>query len=83
MDKKHSCTRYTSEVRARSVRMVFEHEADYSSRSAAIESISQKIGCGRDTLRKWVNSQDIENGDRAGLTQSDRDKIKALVKNRI
>ena len=35
-------TRYSPEVRERAVRMVLEHERDYSSRWAAIVSIAQK-----------------------------------------
>jgi transposase-like protein len=37
--------KFSLEVRARAVRMVLENEGDYSSRWAAITSISNKIGC--------------------------------------
>lgn len=70
--------RYSTEIRARAVRMVLENEANYKSRSQAIASIAEKFGCSRDTLRGWVNKQQIESGEREGVTQADRDELKAL-----
>ena len=58
--------------------MVLENEADYKSRSQAIALISEKFGCSRATLRDWVNRQGVENGERDGLTQSERDELKEL-----
>ena len=46
--------KYSPEVRERAVRMVFEHESEYSSQWAAIQSIAEKIGCSGETLRNWV-----------------------------
>ncbi|MBC7216535.1 MAG: transposase [Burkholderiaceae bacterium] len=78
MTKGNPGNRFSTEVRARAVRMVLENEADYKSRSQAIASIAEKFGCSRDTLRGWVNRQAVEDGDRDGLTQSERDELKAL-----
>ena len=78
MTKGNVGNRFSTQVRPRAVRMVFENEADYKSLSQAIDSISEKFGCSRDTLRGWVNKQAIENGDRSGPATSDRDEIKAL-----
>jgi len=49
---------FSPEVRERSVRMVFETAADHGSQWAAIRSVSEKIGCRPETLRRWVRHAD-------------------------
>ena len=71
-------TRYASEVRQRSVRLVFEHEKEYESQWAAISSIASKIGCSAETLRKWVRKAERDQGRREGLTTEDRERLKTL-----
>ncbi|CAG0912163.1 unnamed protein product [Cyprideis torosa] len=70
--------RYSSEVRERAVRMVLEHQHEYSSPSAAIAAIAPKIGCGADTLRSWVKQHEIDIGLEAGTTSADRDRLREL-----
>ena len=70
--------RYSTEVQERAVRMVHEQESAHSSRWATIVSIAEKIGCTPETLRKWVQRSEIDSGDRAGMTTSERDELKAL-----
>jgi len=45
---------YSPEVRERAVRMLKEHEHEYPTRWAAIESIAGKICCTAQTLYTWV-----------------------------
>ena len=71
-------TRYSKEVQERAVRMVHEQESCHSSRWATIVSIAEKIGCTPETLRKWVQRSEIDSGDRAGMTSSEREELKAL-----
>ena len=71
-------TRYSSEVRQRAVRLVFEHEKEYESQWAAISSIASKIGCSAETLRKWVRQAERDQGRREGLTSDDRERLKTL-----
>ena len=71
-------TRYSPEVRERAVRLVFEHQADYDSQWAALNSIAAKIGCTAETLRKWVRQAERDQGLREGLTSSDRERLKGL-----
>ena len=70
--------RYSPEVQERAVRMVHEQESVHSSRWATIVSIAEKIGCTPETLRKWVQRTEIDSGQRAGMTTSERDEFKAL-----
>ena len=71
-------TRYSPEIRERAVRMVFEHQTEYDSQWAAMNSIAGKIGCTAETLRKWVRRAERDQGLREGMTSSDRDRLKAL-----
>ncbi len=71
-------TRYSPEVRERAVRMVFEHQGEHESQWAAIESISAKIGCTAETLRKWVRRVECDRGLRAGVSSDERERLKAL-----
>ena len=60
--------------------MLLEHEREYESRWAAMESIASKIGCTAETLRSWVKQEEIDTGRRGGLTSDDRACLKALEK---
>jgi transposase-like protein len=71
-------TRYPAEVRDRAVRMVFEHAGEYDSQWSAIVSISGKIGCSPETLRRWVRRAEVDTGLREGLTSADRSRLKEL-----
>ena len=70
--------RFSPEVRERAVRLVQEHRGEYPSLWAAVESIAPKIGCVPPTLLEWVERDEVNNGQRAGLTTSERERIKAL-----
>lgn len=78
MGKTKYGTGYPEELRARAVRMVLDHEGEYASRSAAILSISQKVGCSRDSLRIWVKQHEMDTCKRDGVTTAERDRIKEL-----
>jgi transposase len=70
--------KYAPEVRERAVRMVREHQAEHTSQWAAIESIAAKIGCTAQTLCNWVRQSERDAGERAGLSTTERDRLKAL-----
>ena len=78
MTKRKTSTNYSPEVRERAVRMVLEHRGDHASRRATISSIAAKIGGAPETLRLWVNKAERDSGARPGPTSEDRERIKAL-----
>jgi len=70
--------RYPPELRERAVRMVLEHQHEYSSQWAAITSIAEKFGPTPETLRSWVRRVEIDDGRRPGLTTDERQRLKEL-----
>jgi transposase len=70
--------KFAPEVRARAIRMVLDHEADYPSRWAAVTSIAEKIGCSPPTLHEWVKKAEVDSGKRAGVTSDMAEKLKSL-----
>ena len=69
---------YAPEVRQRAVRMVLDHQGDYQSRWAAIESVAEKIGCAPQSLHEWVRKTEVDSGKRAGVPTDMAEKMKAL-----
>ena len=77
-DKQDEFNKFSSEVRARAVRMVLDHEGEHASRWAAVSSIAAKIGCTAQTLHEWVKKAERDSGVRAGVPTDVATKLKAL-----
>ena len=52
-------TQFPPEVRERAVRMVFESSGRHASQWETIGSISEKIGCSSEALRKWLRQAEV------------------------
>ena len=70
--------RYPEEVRERAVRRVSEQHAEHDSQWAAIQSIAGKIGCTPESLRRWVRQAERDHGKRAGMSTSERERLRQL-----
>lgn len=70
--------RYPREVRERAVRLVLEHQHEYSSRWKAIESIAGKFGMSPETLRRWLWQVEIDDGSRPGVSSTETQRVKDL-----
>ena len=71
-------TLYSPEVRERAVRLFNDTLHEHPSRWAAIQSISSKIGCTPETLRRWINLSEVDSGKRAGVTTDQAKRLKDL-----
>jgi transposase len=61
--------------------MVAEVRGDYPTEDAAMTAVAEKLGIGsRETLRKWVRQDQIDNGQRSGTTTEESAQLKALKK---
>ncbi|GJE18225.1 IS3 family transposase ISAzs24 [Methylobacterium marchantiae] len=69
---------YSAEVRARTVRMVLDHQGEHASQWAAVSSIAAKIGCSGETLRNWIRQSERDTRQRGGPSTEERARIKAL-----
>ncbi len=69
--------RYSPEVRERAVRMVQEQK-EHSSQWAAMQSITSKIGCTHETLRRWVRQAEQDQGHHPGMTTDEKTRLKQL-----
>lgn len=70
--------RYPEELKERAVRLVVEQAPSHPSQREMIESIAKKMGRAAETLRSWVRQAERDAGKRAGLTTSERERLKEL-----
>ena len=71
-------SKFSPEVRERSVKMVPEHQDEYESQWAAIVSVAAKVGCTAETLRGWLRQHERDTGKRDGVTTAEKERIRAL-----
>jgi transposase-like protein len=70
--------KFSSEVRARAVRMVLDHEGEHASRWAAVVSIATKIGCTPQTLNEWVKKADVDSGRKPGPARQENGSVSTI-----
>ena len=66
---------YPDEFRERAVPLVREWREERGVRDGGVTAISSQLGVNRGTLRRWVIEQEVETGDRPGLTRAERSRI--------
>jgi transposase len=58
--------------------MVAEHQSEHGSQWATIRSVAGKLGCTSEALRRWVRQAERDRGVRAGLSTTERERLKQL-----
>jgi transposase-like protein len=66
------------ELKARAVRLVNDHQGEYSSLTAAAAVVAKQLGVGKESVRRWVIQSQVDGGQRQGATSEELAEIKAL-----
>lgn len=70
--------KYSSELRERAVRMVFELREQTGERTGTIVRVADQLGVHREALRGWVRQAEVDGGKRAGASTRDIQRIAEL-----
>ncbi len=62
-------SKYDPETRAKAVRLVLDHRDDYP---------SERLGMNAETLRNWIRQQQVDDGQRDGVSSEAAAEIRAL-----
>lgn len=71
-------SKFSPEVKERSVRLVFDQVKGNEPIWPVIVSVSSKIGCTAETLRRWVRQAEHDTGKREGFSTDEREELKRL-----
>ena len=71
--------KYPDELRQRAIRMVRDADAEPgTSRKAACRRVGQQLGISAETLRGWVSRDEIDTGERPGITTETAARVAEL-----
>jgi transposase len=59
------------ELKARAVRLVNDHQGEYSSLTAAAAVVAKQLGVGKEYSPWWVIQSQVDGGQRAGATSDE------------
>ena len=66
------------QLKARAVRLVTEHQQEYSSLTAAAAAVAKQLGVGKESVRRWAIQAQVDDGRRDGQTSEELAEIKTL-----
>ena len=69
---------YPDEFRERAVRLVREWRDARGVDDGGVTAVAKQLGLNRETLRRWIIEEEIEDGTRAGLTRDERARMAEL-----
>ena len=71
-------SRFDKETRAKAVRLVRDHVADYESEWAAMKAIAARLGTSAETVRKWVRQSEVDARQTPGAPTESAREIREL-----
>jgi transposase len=71
-------SRYDASTKAKAIRLVREHRADYPTEYAAITAVAGRLGMTPETLRLWIRQDEVDCGQAAGVTTRESQEIREL-----
>ena len=71
-------SRFDKETRAKAVRLVTDHVADYESEWAAMKAVAARLGTSAETVRKWVRQAQVDAGAAPGVPTESAREIREL-----
>jgi transposase len=80
MANNSSQKRYPDELKERAVKMVLELRRDDPGDHGVINRVARQLGVGSESLRNWVKRAEIQMGQRAGMTDAEREELATLRK---
>ena len=72
--------RIPEETKQRATRLVLDHLDEYPTLTAACQSVGDRLGIGKESLRRWVRQAQIDAGTRPGTTTDDAHRLAELEK---
>jgi transposase-like protein len=66
------------ELKARAVRLVNDHQGEYSSLTAVSAVVAKQLGVGKESVRRWVIQSQVDGGQCQGATSEELAEIKTL-----
>ena len=70
--------RYYKAQKDQAVRLVRQLREETGLKQGAVQRVARQLGFGVETVRKWVNQADIDDGVRPGTTTEENAKIRRL-----
>jgi transposase len=70
--------RYSKVQKEQAVRLVRQLRDETGSKHGAVQRVARQLGFGVETVRKWVNQADVNEGVRPGVSTEENVKIRRL-----
>ena len=70
--------RYSKAQRDQAVRLVRQLREETGEKHGAVQRVAHQLGFGVETVRKWVNQADVDDGSREGLSSAECRELSEL-----